>query len=220
VDPNKIHVIPPGVNAAGWSRKEPRCPHPGPVKILFVGGSLKRKGGDLLLEAFRVLRAERQAASAANIPEIELHLVTKDTLPPEPGVFVYDSMQPNSPELVRLYHESDLFCLPTRGDCLPMVLSEAGAAGLPSVTTRVAAIPEIVREGENGLLVDPGDVTGLTRALRQLISDQDMRLRMGAAGVRIVRQAFDSETNTACLLELLKQVIGERQARGMEKAAR
>jgi glycosyltransferase involved in cell wall biosynthesis len=206
VEPNKITVIPPGVNAAAWAAPQPRCPHQGPVKILFVGGSLKRKGGDLLLDAFRTLRQESQFGS---LPEIELHLATKETLPPEAGVFIYNTVQPNSPEILRLYHDADIFCLPTRGDCLPMVLSEAGAAGLPSVTTRVAAIPEIVRQGRNGLLVEPGDVQSLTDALRQLVSDEAMRLHMGAEGVKVVRQGYDSVTNTACLLNQLKETIRE-----------
>lgn len=85
---------------------------------------------------------------------VELHLVTKDRIPPQPGVFAYYDLEPNSPALKRLFFESDIFCLPTLGDCLPMVLSEAGAAGLPLVASRVAAVPEIVRE-DTGLLATP-----------------------------------------------------------------
>ncbi len=80
-------------------------------------------------------------------------------------------MQPNSPELIDLYHRSDVFCLPTMGDCLPMVLSEAGAAGLPLVSTAVGAISEIVRDGDTGYLVTPGDVPTLTGRLRDLVVD-------------------------------------------------
>ena len=72
---------------------------------------------------------------------------------------------PNSPELIELYHGADVFCLPTLGDCLPMVLSEAGAVGLPLVSTDVGAISEIVRDGETGLLVPVGDADALAAAL-------------------------------------------------------
>ena len=71
VPADKITVIPPGVNVQEWRRPTPRVPHTDPVKILFVGGDLERKGGLVLLEAFRALRHLG----------LELHLVTKDRLP-------------------------------------------------------------------------------------------------------------------------------------------
>ena len=176
----KISVIPPGVNALDWANPQPRPS--GAVKILFVGGNLERKGGLLLLEAFRNLRQ-----SAANL---ELHLVTKDKLSAEPGLFVYNDMQPNSQPLKKLYHESDIFCLPTYGDCLPMVLSEAGAAGLPAVSTQVAAIPEVVRDGESGFIIPTGDVDALTNALRDLVRNPDLRRRQGARAAELVQKAM------------------------------
>lgn len=194
VPAEKITVIPPGVTTAEWKRLQPRVPHAGPVKILFVGGDLKRKGGMLLLEAFRALRPLG----------VELHLATRETLPAEPGLHVYNGMQPNSAELKRLYHECDIFCLPTSGDCLPMVLSEAGAAGLPSVSTRLAGIPEMVGDGETGFLIAPGDLGALTEALRRLILNQDLRLRFGEQAVARVSQEFDAARNARRLLDLLK----------------
>ena len=105
---DKITVIPPGVNVHEWRRPTPRVPHANPVKILFVGGDLERKGGLVLLEAFRALRHLG----------LELHLVTKDRLAPEPGVFVYNNLEANSQPLKDLYHTCDIFALPTFGDCL------------------------------------------------------------------------------------------------------
>ena len=81
---------------------------------------------------------------------------------------VHHGLGPNSPELISLYHQADVFCLPTLGDCLPMVLSEAGAVGLPLVSTDVGAISEIVRDGRTGLLVPVGDAAALAAALRRL----------------------------------------------------
>jgi glycosyltransferase involved in cell wall biosynthesis len=203
VPADKVTVIPPGVNVRDWLSSDPRQGRTGPVKILFVGGDLERKGGLLLLEAFRTLRGE---AAAGVAPDVELHLATKATPPPEPGLFVYNNMQPNSAPLKQLYRDCDIFCLPTYGDCLPMVLSEAGAAGLAAVSTTVAGIPEIVREGETGLLVPRGDVPALTAALARLVCDADLRLRMSSRAVEVVSAGFDSERNTFRLLDLLKEV--------------
>src|SRR5262249_19035790 len=102
-----------------------------------------------------------------------------------------------------LYRRADIFCLPTRGDCLPMVLSEAGAAGLPLVSTAIAGIPEIVREGETGLVVPLDDVHALTRALGTLVDSPDLRRRLGESARRLVDEQFDADRNTRRLVELL-----------------
>ena len=119
----------------------------------------------MLLEAVRRLRDAGVA--------IELDLVTRDEVPDQEGVRVHHGLTPNSPPLIELYHRADVFCLPTMGDCLPMVLSEAGAVGLPLVSTDVGAISEIVRDGETGLLVPVDDVGALAAALRRLADDPD-----------------------------------------------
>ena len=194
VPADKITVIPPGVNVHEWRRPMPRVPHDNPVKILFVGGDLERKGGLVLLEAFRVLRHLG----------LELHLVTKDRVAPEPGVFVYNNLQANSQPLKDLYHACDVFALPTFGDCLPMVLSEAGAAGMAIISTSVAGIPEIVRNGETGITVPAGDAASLTQALRDLATNPALRMTLGERAMAHVTRHYDAATNAGLLLDLLK----------------
>jgi glycosyltransferase involved in cell wall biosynthesis len=203
---DKITVIPPGVDVRQWTRPAPRAPHDGPVKILFVGANLERKGGLLLVEAFRALRPLG----------IELHMVTKDKVEPEPGLFVYNDMQPNSERLKNLYHCCDIFALPTFSDCLPMVLSEAGAAGMAVVSTRVAAIPEIVHDGVTGLTVPTGDTAALQEALRQLATNPDLRMRLAEKAMALVDRQYDARKNADRLLDLLKSKAD--LARGKMKA--
>ena len=194
VPADKITVIPPGVNVREWRRPMPRVPHTGPVKILFVGGDLERKGGLVLLEAFRSLRHLG----------LQLHLVTRDRLAPEPGVFVYNNLEANSQPLKDLYHTCDIFALPTFGDCSPMVLSEAGASGMAIISTNVAAIPEIVRNGETGLTVPAGDAVALTRALQDLATNPAFRATLGERAMAHVTRHYDAPTNASRLLGLLK----------------
>jgi glycosyltransferase involved in cell wall biosynthesis len=194
VPADKITVIPPGVNVQDWRRRAPRVPHDHPVKILFVGGDLERKGGLVLLEAFRALRHMG----------VELHLVTKTRLPPEPGVFIYNNLEANSQPLKDLYHSCDIFALPTFGDCLPMVLSEAGASEMAIVSTDVAAIPEIVRNGETGVLVSTGDAVALTHAIRDLATNPTLRISLGERAMAHVTRQYDGPTNARRLLDLLK----------------
>ncbi len=198
----KITVIPPGAITQDWIRPAPRVAHDGPVRILFVGASLERKGGLLLLAAFRALRSLG----------VELHLVTRDAVAPEPGLFVYHDMQPNSAALKALYHSCDVFALPTFADCLPMVLSEAGAAGLPVVSTTLAGIPEIVRHNETGFLTAVGDAEGLTRALRTLVEERELRLRMGERAVLQTTREFDARLNAVKLFTLLTHEVDVARA--------
>jgi glycosyltransferase involved in cell wall biosynthesis len=194
VPADKITVIPPGVNVQEWRRPTPRTPHADPVKILFVGGDLERKGGLVLLESFRALRHLG----------LELHLVTKARLPPEPGIFVYNNLEANSRSLKDLYHTCDIFALPTFGDTFAIVLSEAGASGMAIISTSVAAIPEFIRNGETGLTVPAGDPTSLTEALRRLATNSTLRISLGERALAHVSHHHDALTNASRLLGLLK----------------
>src|SRR5207249_4805793 len=81
---------------------------------------------------------------------------------------------------------------------------EAMATARPIVSTRLAAVPEIVRAGESGLLVAPGHVEGLANALESLLRDPHLRTRLGAAGRRNVEERFDVDETAAQLLELVE----------------
>ena len=167
------------------------------MRILFVGGDLRRKGGDLLIEAVRRLRAED------GLPDIELHLVTTAPVDDEPGVVVHRGLTSNSPALIEQYHLADVFALPTLGDCLPMVLAEAAATGLPLVSTDVGAIHEIVRQGDTGELVPAGDVDALTDALRRLVADEPLRRSYGEAALRLARSDHDARANAGRIVSIL-----------------
>jgi glycosyltransferase involved in cell wall biosynthesis len=208
VPAEKVTVVPPGIDVQTWQRATPRQGHTGPVKLLFVGGNLKRKGGNDLLTVFQQLRQEW--TPAGDMPAVELHMVTHDPVPPQPGVHVYQEMAPNSPALRQLFHECDLFCLPTYGDCLPLALVEASAAGLPCVTTRVGGTDEIVKQGETGFLIEPGDTAALVHALRLLVTNTELRLQFGTQAVNVVHRRFNANHNTNQLLDILKHAANQR----------
>jgi glycosyltransferase involved in cell wall biosynthesis/GT2 family glycosyltransferase len=197
IDAERVTVIPPGVDIERWARPPDVDRDDGPVRVLFVGGDLERKGGHLLLEAARKLRGD------PSVPAFEVHLVTRTAVQHEVGVIVHSAMTPNSAALIGLYHASDVFCLPTLGDCLPMVLSEAGIAGMALISTSVGAIGEIVRDDETGLLIPPGDLNALVRALSRLIGDPALRQRLGDGARRKVRAEFDASVNTDRIVALL-----------------
>lgn len=216
----KVTVIPPGIQVQAWQRPQPRRQQEQPVKILFVGGDLERKGGLDLIEAFRHLYDEFIEAGKGSTrsghtqPALELHLVTKDQLPAtvlradgeiaQPGLYHHQGLTPNSEGLKALFHSCDIFCLPTHGDCLPLALVEASAAGLPSITTEVGGTAEVVEEGRNGFLIPIGDRQALVERLRLLIANPQLRLQQGDEASTIAMTRFDAEQTTGHLLTLLK----------------
>jgi glycosyltransferase involved in cell wall biosynthesis len=205
IDAAKVVVLPPGVDSSLWRPAAGRdAATEDVVRILFVGGDLERKGGDVLLDAFRVLHDEQRASGRG--PALRLDLITRAELVAPDGVHVHRGMTPNAPELIALYHAADIFALPTRADCLGIALIEAGAAGLPLVSTAIAGVPEVVREDETGIVVPPDDRAALVAALRELIEHPELRRRLGAAASELVGRQFDAVTNTHRLVELMTDV--------------
>jgi glycosyltransferase involved in cell wall biosynthesis len=189
--PDDVAVIPPGVDVGSFT-PQPRANEL--PRILFVGGDFQRKGGDLLLEVFR-----RRLRGRAR-----LILVTRDPIPEEPGVEVHTGVGANSDRLRRLYAQSDLFALPTRADCYSLVCMEALASGVPVVTTRVGGIPDIVREGETGHLIDRDDEAGLGDSLESLVTNPARRAAMGEAGRADAVRRFEVRANARRLFEFVR----------------
>ena len=206
VPASKITVLAPGVDIAKWAPPVSRRREAdSPLRILFVGGDLRRKGGSLLIDAVRRMR--HSASNDATDAGIELHLVTGAEIQNEPGIMVHRGLRANSAALIEQYHQADVFCLPTLGDCLPMVLSEAGAAGLPLVSTAVGAIPEIVGDGRTGLIVDADSVDSLVSALTRLASDDRLRCELGANAAAVVADRFDAAKNAHGIVDVVVDAI-------------
>ena len=112
--------------------------------------------------------------------------------------------------MIAKYEIADLFVLASLvakdgdRDGLPNVLMEAQSQGLSCLSTRVSAVPELIENDVTGVLVEPGQIDALKIALEHLITDPDMRERLGKAGETRVRETFSHEQN----LELLAHKFG------------
>lgn len=204
VPASRVRVIAPGASSLFFKLGEARgeqyarneCSADRPVRLLFVGGDFQRKGGPLLLDCMR--RGLDRSC--------ELHLVTREAVAPQRGVHVHNGVEANSPELLRLFTEADIFVLPSMAECLSVAVMEAMAAGLPVVTTHVGALHEAVRHESSGLLVPAGDGLALRAALGRLAGDRALRRQMGAFGYALARQWFDARRNNDALLSLVEEV--------------
>ena len=201
VPASKITVIAPGVDMARWQFGAARQSGTagGKTRLLFVGGDFARKGGPELVDAF----------NAGLNRDCILDVVTKDAdairdLGGVDGVRVHQGLTANSTELCALYAQADMFVFPTRGDCMPLAVMEAMAAGLPVIATDVGALREEVEEGLSGLMVKPRDPNAIGEAVRALIADPARREQMGRAGRELAEQRFDACHNYNAILALLK----------------
>lgn len=152
--------------------------------ILFVGRDFKRKGGDVLVTAFRRVR-ER-------LPEARLLIagVGTDQVERCPGVEALGIVTDRT-GLAKLYADASVFCLPSRYEPYGFALVEAMAFGLPCVAAHGVASHEIVVPGKTGILVRPGDIEELADALTHLLEHRDRAKAMGRAGRRRVENELN-----------------------------
>ena len=109
-------------------------------------------------------------------------------------------------DAARVVAAADVLALPSWTEGLPLVVLEAMALGRPVVATTVGGTPELVSDGETGLLVPPRDVEALTAALKRVLDDGDLRRRLGEAGKRRVAERFSSEAMTRDVLAIYDEV--------------
>ena len=111
----------------------------------------------------------------------------------------------DSTERDRLLAQSDVFALPSRAEGVPMALLEAMANGLPSITTPVGGIPDVFRDGVDGMMVKPGDVDQIRAAMIHFITDDAARLVAGRLAREQARQ-YDVHVYARRLAEIYQRI--------------
>jgi glycosyltransferase involved in cell wall biosynthesis len=213
----KILVIPNGVDLEEFqtqlSREQCRSRLGLPqdkVIILFFGNLIPYKAPDVLLRAFARVQEEHEEVMLLYVGrgplQDELEVLARQL-----GVEVRFAGYVKDQDKALYYQAADIFCLPSvnLAEAFGIVNLEAMASGLPIVASRLGGIPDIVREGENGILFEPGKVEELARALRYLVENPEERERMGQAGKRLVRDYSWEEIarrTEAVYLELLEEL--------------
>ena len=107
----------------------------------------------------------------------------------------------------------DLFILPSKTEGIGGILLDAMDQALPIITTRVGGVPEIVRDEENGLLIDAGSTEQLEDAILHLYTDPELRVRLGARGREFSRD-FSADEMSRKYLELYERVLASAPAPG------
>lgn len=175
-------VFPSYVDAEAFLERAP-VPLPERPRAVFVGVLERYKAFDTLVEAWR--------RAASQVPDATLHLVGDGMMRDRAQRLVADlpaqtewSTRLAAEEVAAAMDASWLVCLPSRSEGLPRVAIEAACRGRAIVGGNRAGIPDVVKHGENGLLVDPDDADDLAGALVRILSDRGEAERLGAAARR------------------------------------
>ncbi len=173
----KVFKVSLGFDPSQFSPKP--TPQPAaPFRLLFPCTETKRKGIQVLLEAFRRLK----------LPNTELYVVgpvadAKELLDQYKGEFTYVPFLHHE-ELVRYYQMADVFVFPSLLDSWAMVVLEAMACGTPAIVTENTGSQDAVKEG-GGFVIPPGDIEALMEKIKYLYENRDEVERLGAEAIDV-----------------------------------
>jgi glycosyltransferase involved in cell wall biosynthesis len=209
VSPSRVSVVPECIDLERWQAdfaRAPRRTRRGPV-VLSVARFYPRKRMGDLVRAAAILRAERpdvQVRVVGRGPEWEAVQRLHAELGLGESVVLLGDV--SGEQLAEEYVNADCFCLPTVQEGFGIVFLEAMAAGLPVVSCRAAAVPEVVLDGETGILTPPRDPAALAGAIASLLADPARARGMGEAG-RKRAAGFTPERVAQTFLEAVHSVV-------------
>jgi glycosyltransferase involved in cell wall biosynthesis len=201
---DKIEVIPFGVSVP-----EPVSPlPPPPVRLCFIKLHRPQYGPDILLRALANVRQ--------TIPDIRLTLAGEGTMTPRLRTLCVElglesnvdfvGFVPND-RIYSLLSEHHIMVMPSLSESFGVAVLEAAACGRPSIASRVGGVPEVLRDGETGLLVSPGDPTALAEAILRLSGDLERCRQMGQAGRNLVVANFEWKVSLDQMHDLYERLI-------------
>ncbi|HET8888495.1 MAG TPA: glycosyltransferase family 4 protein [Candidatus Angelobacter sp.] len=212
VPAEKIKTIANGIDVAAFERAEPVSllkVEGGPVVGVVARLDLQ-KGFEYLLLAARKLCTDTRNLKIVIVGEGPDRSAIEDMIM-QFGLqsnVILAGQQSNMPVF---YAAMDIFVLPSLNEGLPMTVLEAMAASRPVIATRVGAIPGVIQDGENGLLVDPKDSEGLRKAIASLLDDPERRRRMGDQAHAWVSRNYTAKAMALKYREMYDDVLGRAE---------
>jgi glycosyltransferase involved in cell wall biosynthesis len=213
-DWHKFEISRLGVDTAHFAPRPARLT-PLVFEILCVGRLVETKGQQILIEAVAgLVRSGRPVhltlvgggPDRAGLEELVSDLGLKDNIRFTGAI--------NQDHIQTFYAAADIFALASFAEGIPVVLMEAMAMEIPCVATGINGIPELIRDGVDGLLVFPSDVDGLAAAIARLIDEPELRLALGVAGRARIQQSYELSKST----DRLAAVFRSRLAQAPEQA--
>jgi glycosyltransferase involved in cell wall biosynthesis len=210
VPEERFAIIPPSL-APAFAADAPAArsaPQGGLFRVLFVGRLAHYKGVGHLIKAVGALAAEggrpvELTVAGEGEPGIREEL---EQLAKGGGIVTFTGSLADS-ELKALYDSAGALALPSNAEAFGIVLLEAMSRGLPVIAARAGGMPHLVKHGENGVLVEFGDVPGLASAVRDLASDAALWGRLSAGGIETAKR-YTPEAIAKMTEDAYRRVIG------------
>ena len=206
-----VHVVHNGLDLESFPQRNPGREEP---LLLGVGRLVEKKGFGDLITACQILKKREARFSCEIVGTGALSGHLKEQIRTEAVGDRVRLIGPLPQQVLREhYARARVFVLPcvraTDGDrdILPNVLKEAMAVGVPVVTTRLEGIEELIEDGVNGLLVNPGDTKDLAAKLELLLGDRELRQRLASNGRKFIEEQFDRRNNFGLLKSLLEAAV-------------
>lgn len=208
-DWDKIEIAYLGVDPESFAPRRFR-PDPDPLEVLCVGRVAPVKAQRMLIAAVEMLARQGKSVRlniAGGGPDREALAAMVRAHGLDQHVILHGWV--SEPELNELYRNADVFALASFAEGVPGVLMEAMAMEIPCVATWITGVPELIRNGRDGLLVAPSDAEALAEAIGQLADDADLRLRLGKAGRQRVMEKFHLRRNAEILAACFRRYWNE-----------
>ena len=207
LDSDKVAYIPSGVEQRFFIPREYR--ETDAPRLLYAGTWLDQRGIFYIRDALRRLVKRipglRMTFAGCGVPEgtieeffgeeLKAHVAVRPTVPAD--------------KMPELYAEHDIFLFPSLMEGLPSVLLEAMATGMPAITTETCGMPDVVQDGVNGKLIEPGNATAIEEAVVCLARSVEIRRSLGLAAQERMKR-YTWERSSRLLESLYRRVLGER----------
>lgn len=211
---SKLETIANGVDLERFRDSQPSLwNHPGATHesiVGFVGRLVPGKGADVLLRAApRVFSRHTNCRFVLvgdgpcrqDLESLSAQLGIADRV-------LFTGVRNDMPQV---YASIDLLVLPSLCEAMPMCVLEAMAAGKPVIATRVGAVPQLIDQDQTGMLIEPGDVAGLSAAVLKLLEDSERAHQLGEKGRAKIIERFSAESMARRYLQVYSEVAGTRE---------
>jgi len=220
IDPSSISVIYNSVDTEKFSPSRSKSLLEKDI-VLFTGRLIAAKGIKYLVEAIpKVLRENPNTLFVFIGPgnSLPYRRRLKELGVPEKNLMFVGYLKESS-DLVEYYRASSVFVAPTLYENLPIRVLEAMACGVPVIASNVCAIPEVIDNGVNGILIQPGSIDELADVICCLLGDPGLRRKIGNNARKTVLEKFNWKVNAIKTVKVYQQILDSfycRNRRGID----
>ena len=181
-------------------------------RLLFLSNLIESKGVIVLMDALKILKDKGYSFICDFVGnetnEIDAKRFNEEVERRGLNEIALYHGRKYGEEKERIFERADIFVFPTyySNECFPLVLLEAMQHGLPCVTTDEGGIPDVIKDGENGLIAERKDSESLAQCIGRLLDSEELRQKMGEDGYKKLKEAFTEEKFEANLLQIVNEI--------------